>query len=60
LRTARNESPNFWAREPESENNDGAGAAREAAADAEFVTKISDFGENATLTDQFRRTACPK
>jgi hypothetical protein len=45
FRTWRKASTKFWAKLPESENNDGQGAASVAAADAGFVTTVSGSGE---------------
>src|SRR5260370_15017124 len=49
-RTARKASTKFWARLPESENNDGPGAAS-AAADAGFVTGVSGREQNVAVAD---------
>jgi hypothetical protein len=60
LRTARYASVNFPARVVESEKNDGEGSANGAAADAGFVTGLSDLGENVGLADGFQRAARPR
>ncbi len=53
-------STRFWARLPESENNDGRGAAKLAAADAGFVTTVSGWEENVALAKGSPRIVCPK
>ena len=57
FRTVRKASTRSWARLPESENNDGQGAASVAAADAGFVTMVSGWGENVALADGFPGTS---
>ena len=46
-------APNLWARVPESEKSDGAEVAGVAAADTDFVTGVSGWGENVAPADRF-------
>jgi hypothetical protein len=56
----RKVSVNFPLRVVESEKNDGAGPANGAAADAVFVTGVSDLRENVGPADEFQQAARPR